>query len=76
MAEESFDLGVVLKEIRKRKNLSLAQAGIESGLSKSAIVRIERGDRHPGLQSLTSIAGAYGIRFVVDGEGVFIEDAP
>jgi len=76
MSDEGFTLGPVLKELRVRKNMSLAAMARESGVSKSAIVRIEKGDRNPGLLTLTGIAGALGIRFLLEADGVYIEDAP
>ena len=71
---EGWELGVVLKELRHRRGLSLTQMARESGLHKSAVIRIEKGDRHPGLETLSGIAGALNIRFVVEAEGVFIEE--
>jgi transcriptional regulator with XRE-family HTH domain len=76
MSEEAFEIGVLLKEIRVRKGLSLTQMARAAGVSRSAVVRIEAGDRNPGLLTLTGIAGALGIRFMVEEDGVFIEDAP
>jgi transcriptional regulator with XRE-family HTH domain len=76
MTDETFTLGPVLKEIRVRRHLSLTEMARASGLSRSAIVRIEAGDRNPGLVTLTGIAGALGIRFLVESDGVYIEDAP
>ena len=76
MSDDAFTLGPVLKELRVRRNLSLAAMAREAGVSKSAIVRIEKGDRNPGLLTLTGIAGALGIRFLLEADGVYIEDAP
>jgi transcriptional regulator with XRE-family HTH domain len=76
MTDEGFALGAVLREMRVRKHMSLAEMARASGVSKSAIVRIEKGDRNPGLLTLTGIAGALGIRFLLDADGVFIEDVP
>lgn len=76
MTEEAFEIGVLLKEMRRRKGLSLTAMARAAGCSRSAIVRIEAGERNPGLVTLTGIAGALGIRFMVEGDGVFIEDAP
>lgn len=76
MSEEAFEIGPLLKEMRRRKGLSLTNMAKAAGVSRSAIVRIEAGDRNPGLLTLTGIAGALGIRFMVEEDGVFIEDAP
>lgn len=76
MTDDAFTLGPVLKEMRVRKHMSLSEMARKAGLSKSAIVRIEAGDRNPGLLTLTGIAGALGIRFILEEDGVFIEDAP
>lgn len=76
MTDEAFALGPVLKEMRVRKHMSLSQMARAAGVSKSAIVRIEKGDRNPGLLTLTGIAGALGIRFLLEADGVYIEDAP
>ena len=75
MSVEKWELGVVLKEIRMRRNMSLTDVSREAGSSRSAVIRIERGDRHPGLETLTGLAGALKIQFIVNGEGAFIEDA-
>ena len=71
-----YDVGPILREMRLRRNLSLAELGRQAGVSKSAIVRIERGDRNPGLVTLTGLAQALRIKFVIEGAGLFIEDAP
>lgn len=74
MSADKWDLGVVLKEIRVRRNMSLTDTARKAGISRSAVVRIERGDRHPGLETLSGLAGALGIQFIVTGDGAFIED--
>lgn len=71
---EGWELGVVLKELRHRRGLSLNAMARESGLHKSAVIRIEKGERHPGLESLSGIAGALNIRFITDADGTFIEE--
>lgn len=76
MSDEAFQIGPVLKELRRRRGLSLTEMARAAGVSRSAVVRIEAGDRNPGLLTLTGIAGALGIRFMVEEDGVFIEDAP
>jgi transcriptional regulator with XRE-family HTH domain len=70
------EMGVVLKELRTRKGLSLVKMGEAAGVSKSAVIRIEQGKRGPSVTTLTGFARALGVRFVIDSEGMYIEDAP
>lgn len=50
--------GEELKQRRKAKNLSLVQLAQASGLSLSAIARIERKDRTPGIDTVFKIERA------------------
>ncbi len=45
-------------EIRRKKNISLRQLEIMSGVSKSQINGIENGSHHPTLQTLLILATA------------------
>ena len=68
------DLGAVLKELRTRKGLSLVKMAATSGVSKTAIIDIEQGRSAPSLKTLEGIAFSLSVRFVVDPDGVYIED--
>jgi len=52
------DYGEKLKQRRKAKNLSLVQLARASGLNLSAIARIERKDRTPGIDTVLKIERA------------------
>lgn len=52
------DYGEKLKQRRKTKKLSLAQLARLSGLNFSAIARIERKDRIPGIDTVLKIERA------------------
>jgi transcriptional regulator with XRE-family HTH domain len=50
-----------VRELRRRKGWSQEKLAEESGLSKDAVSRIERGDREPRLDTIEQIANAVGI---------------
>lgn len=54
-------IGEYIKMLRKEKHLSQGQLAIKSGLTKSGISMIERGNRIPEIDSLTAFAKALGI---------------
>lgn len=52
----------VLKEFRKRAELSQEGLALEAGLDRTAIGRLERGEREPSLQTVFIIAHALRVR--------------
>jgi transcriptional regulator with XRE-family HTH domain len=48
-------LGQVVQEYRKKRNLSLRQAGAELSMSHSQIDSIEKGESFPSYESLVKI---------------------
>lgn len=56
-----MNIGEYIRDLRKQKYLSQGQLSIKTGLSKSTISMIERGERIPELDTLTSLAKAFGI---------------
>lgn len=62
-AEQTAPLGVRLKEFRKGRGLSLEQLAEMSGVSRSAISKIERGEVTPTTSNLAKLAEALGTTF-------------
>jgi transcriptional regulator with XRE-family HTH domain len=60
VSEESFiiNLGVFIRQIRERKNLSQQSLADISDLPKTAIVRIERAEINTTIRTLVKIANA------------------
>lgn len=56
-----MNIGEYIRDLRKQKYLSQGQLSIKTGLSKSTISMIERGERIPELDTLTLLAKAFGI---------------
>ena len=56
----SDELGDSLRELRKRKHLSLRDIEKESGVSGSYLSQVEQGKRHPSADLLRKIAPTYG----------------
>ncbi len=56
----SEELGSYLRELRRRKRLSLRQVQEETGASGSYLSQVEQGKRHPSGQLLRKIAPSYG----------------
>ena len=54
------NLGLILRERRKEKKLTLTQLSSESGLHPSHIARIERGERFPTGRTLKKLADPLG----------------
>jgi len=67
-------LGEQLRELRRRRGLSLREVALAvEDLSWQALSRVERGDRQPTTRTLEALAGAFGVSFVVDRDGIRIE---
>jgi transcriptional regulator with XRE-family HTH domain len=53
--------GGLLAELRKSKNLSQAQLGIDCDLDRTFISLLERGERQPSLSTIFKLAKALGV---------------
>lgn len=49
------DLPVIARETRRRKGLSLRDAGAEMGLSASTLMRLEEGDAGANLSTVRAV---------------------
>ena len=58
-AEQAF--GEVLRELRKNAGLTQEGLALDSGLDRTYISMLERGQRQPTLQTLLSIACCLGV---------------
>lgn len=65
--------GATLKAARKAKGLTQEQVGTALGSNKSLISNYENNRRSPGLDLLKKFSKIYGVRFVVDGDGLTFE---
>jgi transcriptional regulator with XRE-family HTH domain len=52
------DFGIMMKECRKRKNLTLDDLAVMVGSSKQVLSRYERGERTPKISAAQKIADA------------------
>lgn len=55
------NLGEKLKELRKSKNLSLKEVGLNIGISHNFLSEIENGKKEPSKETLRELAKFYGI---------------
>lgn len=55
------EIKILLKEVREKKGLSLRDLEKLSGISKSQISAIERGENMPTLYAICCIAAALGV---------------
>lgn len=69
-------LALVLATTRSARGMSQADAAAASGLSESAIYRIEGSQRHADTAQLERLAGAYGIDSLVALYGLAYEAIP
>ena len=61
MVNEPF-FGIVMRKLRKARNLSQEGLAFNSDLDRTYISMLERGLRQPCLQTITRIARALGIK--------------
>ena len=66
-------VGEQLRQLREASGLSLRDLAGEGDLSKTAIQRIEQGDRIPNGDSLVDLAAALNVRFTIDPSGVHVK---
>lgn len=59
-AHSGGELGNHLRELRRRKRISLRQVQQETGASGSYLSQVEQGKRHPSGELLRKIAPTYG----------------
>jgi len=55
------NVGTYLKELREKKNYSLADVTSRLGIARVTLMRYEEGDRKPPLGTLKDLCGIYGI---------------
>lgn len=53
---------MLIKEVRKEKNLTLAQLSERTGISKTHINDVENGLKEPGLSIMVSLAKAMDVQ--------------
>ena len=54
-------LGKRLRNIRVRKNMSILELAEKSGLSKTMVAQIERGERRGSIESLVALSNTLGV---------------
>jgi transcriptional regulator with XRE-family HTH domain len=52
---DALDVGIYLKKLRLARDLSIYQLAYKAGLRESVIMRIEKGQREPRLNTLFKI---------------------
>lgn len=58
---ESYQIGPIIRALRKSKNLSLVKLGEHTGMSAGLLSKIERGRLIPTLSTLLRIATVFGL---------------
>lgn len=51
----SKDIGKQIKKIRQSKGLSMYKLSLDSGVSNSVLMRVEKGEREPKVNTLLKI---------------------
>lgn len=59
--EIALRLGEILREARQRSGLSQEELSFRSGLHRTAVGQLERGERVPRADSVIRLAGALGV---------------
>ena len=65
------DTGKRIGQLRKAKNLSMAELAKNIGVSRSLISQVEKGEAYPSLQTLSKIVEALGVSM-----STFFQDIP
>jgi transcriptional regulator with XRE-family HTH domain len=73
-ALDNLSLGEALLKLRQERALSLRELSAMTGhgITAAGISRIELGERTPNSKTLRMLAGALGIEFHIDAEGISI----
>jgi transcriptional regulator with XRE-family HTH domain len=68
-------IGDELRELRLERGWTLRDVAlqVDDEISWQAVSKIERGDREPTTPTLAALARAFGVRFVIDQEGIRLE---
>ena len=69
-------LAVRLKELRKRRGLSLQKVGALVGVSKNSIYKWESGQAHPSIKNLSALAKTFEVEAVFLAYGVVERKTP
>lgn len=62
---ESVNIGLLLKELRKKKKITQVQLAEFSGLSRTGIVKLESGEGDIKISTLISIINLLGLDLVL-----------
>ncbi|MFC1482791.1 helix-turn-helix domain-containing protein [Candidatus Margulisiibacteriota bacterium] len=54
-------IGKRITKLRKNKKMSMYQLSLASGISNSVLMRVEKGEREPRINTLLKIIGGLGI---------------
>ncbi len=69
-------LSVRLKQLRKRRNLSLQKVGDLVGVSKNAVYKWEKQEAHPSIKNLSALAKVFEVEPVFLAYGVIERKTP
>lgn len=58
---DSVSIGKLIRKIRKSKGMSMYRLSLESGISNSVLMRIEKGEREPKTNTLLKIVEGLGL---------------
>ena len=59
--KDIYDFGVVLKELRRKRNMTQSDLGKRLGLTKAAVSKYESGIAAPPLDTLRSISALFNV---------------
>lgn len=65
MAEPNLarHIGQSVRRVRREADLSQEEVGLRSGLHRTEVGLVERGERLPRIDTLLKLAGALGVKF-------------
>ena len=67
---DSVNIGLLLKDLRKKKKITQVELAEFSGLSRTGIVKLESGEGDIKLSTLISIANLLGLDLILKGRGL------